>query len=546
MHLGFAALSSTFLALFTTQAQLVAGYVAQFPLRRPQCEQTTVAVLGGGMAGVSAAQALSENSMDDFVILEYRDTLGGRVWHANFGEDPNGDPYVIEYGANWVQGLGSSNTENPVWRLAKKYHLQNTWSDYDSILTYNETGYTDYTDVLDAYSAARKKASEHAGRILNNNLQDMTARSGLALSGWKPRRHDMTAQAVEWWNWDWEGAYSPETSSFVFGVAGENLTFNQFGDRNNLVIDRRGYSAIIQGEADTFLRPHDPRLRLNNKVTGIEHSTDGVTIHNADGTCLSAAYAICTFSIGVLQNDVVDFTPTLPEWKQTAIHKFNMGTYTKIFMQFPQTFWPNNTQFFLYADPTTRGYYPVFQSLSSEDFFPDSNIIFVTVVESQAYRVERQSDAQTQSEILSILRTMFPDTHVPDPIAFTYPRWSTEPWAYGSYSNWPAGTTLEMHQNLRANVDRLWFAGEATSAQYFGFLHGAWFEGREAGGHVAALLMGECADGDEDEGEGESESERERRACGGRTHYGLLHGTSPISAYTALNGWGVNSTSVQA
>jgi hypothetical protein len=29
----------------------------------------------------------------------------------------------------------------------------------------------------------------------------MTARSGLALAGWRPRRDDMAAQAVEWWNW---------------------------------------------------------------------------------------------------------------------------------------------------------------------------------------------------------------------------------------------------------------------------------------------------------------------------------------------------------
>ena len=43
---------------------------------------------------------------------------------------------------------------------------------------------------------------------------------------------------------------------------------------------------------------------------------------------------------------------------------------------------------------------------------------------------------------------------------------------FGSYSNWPVGMTLEKHQNLRANVNRLYFAGEATSAQYYGFLQG--------------------------------------------------------------------------
>ncbi|KAL3455372.1 hypothetical protein BJX64DRAFT_71715 [Aspergillus heterothallicus] len=520
--------------------QSVAGYVAQARLQGPTCTRTTVAILGGGMAGVTAAQTLANASITDFIILEYRDTLGGRVMHTEFGRDPDGEPYIIELGANWIQGLGSETTENPVWALAKKHNISNTVSNYDSILTYNETGYVDYSHLLDEYAVARERASLHAGEILTSNLQDMTARSGLALAGWRPRRDEMAAQAVEWWNWDWEGASAPETSSFVFGVAAENLTFNQFGAQNNLVTDRRGYSSIIRSEADTFLAGNDdPRLWLNTQVTEIEHGEHGVVVRNADGSCVSAAYAIATFSVGVLQNNAVAFDPELPDWKRTAIEKFNMGTYTKIFMQFDERFWPGETEYFLYASPTTRGWYPVFQSLSKEGFLPGSNILFVTVVETHAFRVELQPEAQTMAEIMAVLRQMFPDRTIRDPVAFTYPRWTSEPWALGSYSNWPAGTTLEMHQNLRANVGRLWFAGEATSAQYFGFLHGALFEGREVGASVAALLKEECMrtkmGGDE---EGDEE-------CAGRTHYAVLHGTTPLDAYSGTNGWGVNSTSIQ-
>ena len=440
-------------------------------------------------------------------------------------------------------------SENPIWALAKKYNLKNTYSNYSSILTYNETGYTDYSHILDTYEKVFSKASEQAGRILTENLQDQTARTGLALAGWRPRKGDMAAQAVEWWSWgreavlsctetqlthntDWEDGFSPETSSFVFGVAGENLTFNQFGDANNLAIDPRGYRAIIAGEASSFLRPNDPRLRLNTQVMDIEYSQHGVSVYNEDGSCVTAAHAISTFSLGVLQNRAVKFTPELPYWKESAIHKFNMGTYTKVFMQFSETFWPNDTQYFLYASPTTRGYYPVFQSLSTEGFLPGSNILFVTVVGEESYRIERQTDMETKDEILAVLRQMFPDKHVPEPMAFLYPRWTTEPWSFGSYSNWPAGTTLEMHQNLRANTGRLWFAGEATSAPYFGFLHGAWFEGKAAGEEIAALLQGRCSDSDGVQG------------CSGRRHYESLHGTTPGDAYSAMNGWPVDSVNV--
>jgi polyamine oxidase len=84
---------------------------------------------------------------------------------------------------------------------AKKYNLKNHYSNYDSILTYDEHGYVDFQNVLDEYSEASEKATQEAGRLLVQNAQDMTARSGFALAGWNPGHDDMKAQAVEWWNW---------------------------------------------------------------------------------------------------------------------------------------------------------------------------------------------------------------------------------------------------------------------------------------------------------------------------------------------------------
>jgi hypothetical protein len=46
------------------------------------------------------------------VIIEYRDTLGGRVAHTDFGKDPNGKPYTVELGANWVGTKQSLNQKH--------------------------------------------------------------------------------------------------------------------------------------------------------------------------------------------------------------------------------------------------------------------------------------------------------------------------------------------------------------------------------------------------------------------------------------------------
>ena len=146
--------------------------------------------------------------MTDFLIVEYNSDIGGRVAHTTFGA--SGHEYTVELGANWVQGLVTTGgPENPIWTLAQLYNLTNTYSNYSSIETFDESGAVDFTDLItefedDPYSTLE----EDAGYILVDNLQDRSVRSGLSLAGWKPKQ-DKQAQAVEWWEWDFEYAYTP-------------------------------------------------------------------------------------------------------------------------------------------------------------------------------------------------------------------------------------------------------------------------------------------------------------------------------------------------
>lgn len=395
---------------------------------RIKCRKTEVAVLGAGISGITAAQALANASVDDFVIVERNDHIGGRVAHTNFGTDPNGSPYTVELGANWIQGLAvPGGAENPIWRLVKKHGVNNTLSNFSSLLTYDEKGPAEYLQLFEDYSAAQSAASQTAAKLMINNLQDMSGRAGLSLGEWRPG-NNMKAQAVEWSQWDLETISPPEQSSLLFGAASDNATYNRYGDDNSLSTDQRGFNAFIIGEAKEFLSENDSRLLLNTTVSSIEYSDNGVrVILNEDNNeCIEAEYAICTFSLGVLQSQVVDFKPDLPDWKREAIESFRMGTYTKIFLQFNETFWDPDTEYFLYADPNTRGWYPIFQSLSAPGFFEGSNIVFVTVLGPQSAHVENQSDEETKDEILAVLRSMFPDAHVPEPTSIMYPRWSKE------------------------------------------------------------------------------------------------------------------------
>lgn len=104
---------------------------AALPRRDEQeCRKTQVAILGAGVAGITTAWALHNASIDDFVIVERNNYIGGRMAHTTFGKNPQtGRPYTVELGANWVQGLGSpGGPENPIWTFAKQYNISNTVS----------------------------------------------------------------------------------------------------------------------------------------------------------------------------------------------------------------------------------------------------------------------------------------------------------------------------------------------------------------------------------------------------------------------------------
>ncbi|TFY79957.1 hypothetical protein EWM64_g4062 [Hericium alpestre] len=293
---------------------------------------------------------------------------------------------------------------------------------------------------------------------------------------------------------DWEYAQTPEQTSWIASSWANNFTYDPdqggFSDGNLLSIDQRGFAHLIKAEAAEFL--HKEQLVLNVTVKAVKYSHDGVTVKLVNGTTLSADYAIMTFSLGVLQNDDVKFEPALPPWKIEAIESMTMATYAKIFLQFPKKFW-FDTQYALYAD-RERGRYPVWQSLDIAGFFPDSGIVFVTVTGDYSQRIEALPDSQVQEEVLGVLRAMYPNITIPEPEAFYFPRWFSDPLYRGSYSNWPSSFVRDHHKNLRATLQRrLWFTGEAMSQKYFGFLHGAYFEG-EATGHSVAdcIAHGGC------------------------------------------------------
>ncbi|KDQ59970.1 hypothetical protein JAAARDRAFT_56889 [Jaapia argillacea MUCL 33604] len=471
-------------------AAISTSYAIPFPRRSASSStNASVLILGGGVAGVIAARTLHEQGITNYLIIEARNELGGRLTSHKFGAKDH--QYTVEVGANWVQGTETpGGNTNPIWTLANKHNVSTVYSDYfDSMTTYDYTGQMDYLDLFNKSIDAYTMLTDVAGARVARREVDSTSRTGYSLIGSKPQTPQ--EMAAEYYQFDWEYAQTPEETSWIASSWANNFTFDPseggFSDENYLCIDQRGFKTIVQAEASEFLDQH--QVLYNATITDIAYSPSGVQVSLADGRVINGQYSIVTFSLGVLQHDDVVFEPTLPDWKVEAIQSMTMATYSKIFFQFPDNFW-FDTQFALYADKE-RGRYPVWQSLDLQGFFEGSGILFVTVTGDFSERIEALPDSQVQLEILSVLRNMFPNVTIPDPIDFYYQRWHSDPLFRGSYSNWPASFFSEHHENLRADIHgRLWFAGEHTSMKWFGFLHGAYFEGLDVATRVADCING--------------------------------------------------------
>lgn len=61
-----------------------------------------VLILGGGVTGVLAARTLHNAGIDDYLIIEAREELGGRLKSTTLD---NG--LTVELGANWIEGIHS-------------------------------------------------------------------------------------------------------------------------------------------------------------------------------------------------------------------------------------------------------------------------------------------------------------------------------------------------------------------------------------------------------------------------------------------------------
>ncbi len=446
-----------------------------------------VIIIGAGMAGIAAAERLQEGGINNILILEGSNRVGGRAKSAQIGGAS------VSLGPGWMVGRDPANPGlHPLWQIAERCGgLRGFYPNYDSLINYNSNGnqseeadfrWTDYGDASTASYDIVKQLQD------SEMCDGVSVRYGLNASGWTPVTP--TDNWIEWYSSDYPEGSPPENQGLcgTFGDFDQSYTNftspgsgNEGGALEYFVSDPDGYEKLVECIANDITggENQQTRLLLEAVVTTINWSNECVCVMatvSGQATEYCSKYAIPTVSVGVLKAGDIAFVPELPVWKRDIINRFEMSVFIHIVMEFGEAFW-DTAQQIGYIDET-KGFYPIFLN-HNITFLENPKVLDVIVTGDNAKRVASQDKSVTISEIEQILARIYPTANV-TVVDSVIGDWFSDPLFRGSFIHFTKDLNRIDFERLGEPVGNLYISGSATSVGFAGYVHGALFAGREA------------------------------------------------------------------
>ena len=408
--------------------------------------EVDVAIIGAGAAGLGAAHALKQSNLS-CVVLEARDRVGGRAHTIQAAPE-----IIFDLGCGWLH----SADKNSFVRIAEQlsFEIDKTrppWREQSFDTGFPLVERLDFIKALDAFYRRAKQAAK-SGR-------DSAASTYLEPGNrWNPM-----IDAI---------------STYVNGCELDAVSVQDMDAYEDTEINwriRRGYGALMAAYGAPC------PLAFNTQVTLIDHSGKRVRIETSQGR-LSAGKVIVTVPTNLIADETIRFYPALPT-KVDAARGLPLGLADKVMLALdePDTL-PKDGNLRGATMRTAMGSFHLrpFGQPCIEGFFGGS---FAHALENSG---EGALAAQAIDEIVALLGSDF--RRKLKPLAESH--WAHDPFARGSYSHALPGHAGD-RAVLAAPVDsRLFFAGEATSPNFFSTAHGARDSGERAAGEVVGLLRG--------------------------------------------------------
>jgi monoamine oxidase len=401
-----------------------------------------VAIIGAGAAGLGAARALEESTLS-LIVLEARDRVGGRGHTIMAAPD-----VTFDVGCGWLH----SAEKNSFVAIAEglKFEIDRNrppWREQGYNAAFPSEQRLEFMRALDAFYDRAEEA----------------ARSG------RDAPASVCLEPGNRWN-----PMIDAISTYVNGSELDRVSILDMDAYEDTGLNwrvRRGYGALMAAYGGPC------KLALNTEVTLVDHSASRVRIETSKGT-LSAGKVIVTVPTSLIAEEAIRFYPALPS-KVDAARGLPLGLADKVtlLLDEPDDL-PKDGNLRGATMRTEMGAYHLrpFGQACIEGFFGGR---FARQLEDAG---DGAIAAQAIDEIVAMLGSEYRRRLKP----LAESRWAQDPFARGSYSH-----ALPGHAGKRAVLaapvdNRLFFAGEATSPNFFSTAHGA----RDSGERAAREVMG--------------------------------------------------------
>ncbi|MCA6118667.1 FAD-dependent oxidoreductase [Bradyrhizobium sp. WSM 1738] len=410
--------------------------------------EINVAIIGAGAAGLGAANALKDSGLS-VIVLEARNRLGGRA-HTIM---PSPD-VTFDVGCGWLH----SADRNSFVKIAEQLGFEINralppWAERAYGKAFPQDDRDDFIRALNAFYDRAEAAAAEAITTGQDCAASLCLEPG---NRWNPM-----IDAI---------------STYVNGRELDQVSILDMDAYEDTDINwrvRRGYGALVAAYGASC------PVVLNCAVTLIDHSAKRLRIETSQGT-LTANKVIITVPTNLLADETIRFHPALPA-KVDAARGLPLGLADKVTLALeePEAL-PVEGNLRGATMRTGMGTYHIrpFGQPCIEGFFGGR---FAKSLEDAG---DGALAAASIDEIVSFLGSDF--RRKLKPLAES--RWAHDPFARGSYSHALPGHAGD-RAVLAAPVDgRLFFAGEATSPEFFTTAHGARDSGERAAKEALASL----------------------------------------------------------
>jgi monoamine oxidase len=393
-------------------------------------DEVDVAVIGAGAAGIAAARRLVAAADVSVVVLEARERAGGRAWTVE------ADDFPMDVGCEWLHAAN----RNMLTPLAAQlgFSIDKKRPDWTTRLRHSgesKEAEADWLREREAHYSAMHRAAQRT--------EDQPASSVLVPGG----RWNMLLDAISTW---------------TNGVELESLSVKDNDRYEDSGINwrlREGYGSLFAALAAGL------PIAFRAAASRIDHRCRRIRVVTGRGTVTAARVVVAVPTAAIADEDIT-FDPPLPE-KVAAASGLPLGTADKLFLAYDG----DVTERYLIGS-TTRLETMSYQLRPFGR--PRINCFFGGRFAAQ---LERDGIAAMTAFAIDELAGLCGAAirRQLRPLAASF--WHQDPFSRGSYSYARPGHADDRARLATPVDDRLFFAGEATSRNFFTTAHGAYETG---------------------------------------------------------------------